>query len=69
MSDGVLDNVFDEGISECLMASLVEGKLDDVQTASDCIAKKAESLGMQDDYYSPFTKSAEAYGLNWLGGK
>ena len=72
----MLDNVFDEGISECLMASLVvvlsggvHLKLDDVQAASDCIATKAESLGMEEDYYSPFAKSAEAHGMRWLGGK
>ena len=51
------------------MASLAEGKLDDVQVASDCIATKAESLGMEEDYYSPFAKSAEAHGMRWLGGK
>lgn len=43
--------------------------LEDPDLVAKCLAKKAEKLGLSEEYYSPFAKHAEQWGLEWNGGK
>lgn len=36
---------------------------------ADCIANKAQKLGMDPTYFSPFALGAAEANLRWLGGK
>lgn len=41
----------------------------DPGAAAHCLAKKAEVLGLNEEYYSPFAKHAEEWSLEYIGGK
>ena len=45
-SDGMFDNVYNLNVKRCIEGSIANGKIEDLTTASDCIAKKAEANGM-----------------------
>ena len=68
-SDGVFDNVYDEGIETCLQAGLKGTQIDDLDAASVCIAKKAEANGKDKKFFSPFAKNAMKHLRAYMGGK
>jgi len=68
-TDGVLDNLFNENIVDCLKKHIA-GQLDtEVQLAATCIARSAELRSYQKDYDSPFAVNARAAGRSHPGGK
>jgi serine/threonine protein phosphatase PrpC len=52
-SDGVFDNVFDKDILDCFKGNIKESNAD-VDEISECISRKAERNGSDEDYESPF---------------
>ena len=61
-SDGLFDNVFDDGVKDCLVGKVKREKLVDVDGVSNCLAKKAEDNGKLKDFESPFYFNARASG-------
>ena len=68
-SDGMFDNLYDTDVHDCIKPYLVKDALDDLQKASDCLADKAEKLGDDYSYFSPFAKGAKEHGKRFMGGK
>ena len=76
-SDGLFDNLFDKDIIECLLLNLNIKKsknLDkleilNLQNTSNCLALKAEIMGYDKNYDSPFTIEARANKKKHRGGK
>jgi len=74
-TDGLFDNLYDTDIlDKCIQPRIspIHGGLGDVQGAADCLAVHAEVYGYDDNYVSPFTKSAVAHGKKlkrYTGGK
>jgi len=57
-SDGVLDNLFDKDILECVQPQMKERNFANPRAASDCIAEKSYRLGDDKSYASPFAVNA-----------
>ena len=70
-TDGLFDNLFDKDIAECIRKELSGEKMDilDVNAAADCLANKAQKLGKDEDYESPFALNAKEVGMDGKGGK
>lgn len=78
-SDGVLDNLFDHDILNCIRKSYTPHSTQSPQEketssppyaqASNCIARTAETKSFQRDYDSPFAQNARLAGRNHPGGK
>jgi len=69
-TDGVLDNLFNEDILQCIRKSrsTTTDSLDNL-AASTCIAKTAEMLSFNKSYDSPFAVNAREANRNHPGGK
>ena len=67
-SDGVLDNLYDPDMIQCVQAYFIWSKneavqdFEDLQLISDCISDKAYKLGKNRTYLSPFAKYARIGG-------
>lgn len=71
-TDGVLDNLFNPAIVDCLRKHIgtpSEPLILEEQNAATCIARTAEHLSYKKDYDSPFAVNAKAAGRNHPGGK
>ena len=68
-TDGVLDNLFNEDILQCIRKSRSTTETLDNLAASTCIAKTAEMLSFNKGYDSPFSVNAREAGRNHPGGK
>ena len=68
-SDGMLDNLYDKDVKKCIKPQMKGTYLQDPQQVAECLAKKAEVLGLNEEYYSPFAKHAADWGLEFTGGK
>lgn len=68
-SDGMFDNLYDTDVHDCIKPYLVKDALEDLQRASECLADKAEKLGDDEHYFSPFAKGAKEHGKRFMGGK
>ena len=68
-TDGVLDNLFNENLVDCLKKHIAGQADTEVQEAATCIARSAELRSYQKDYDSPFAVNARAAGRNHPGGK
>ena len=68
-SDGMFDNLYDTDVHDCIKPYLVKDTLEDLQKASECLADKAELLGNDDSFFSPFAKGAKEAGKYFMGGK
>ena len=64
-SDGVLDNLFDKDILECVQPQMKERNFANPKAASDCIADKSFKLGNDLSYASPFAVNAREQGINY----
>ena len=65
-SDGLFDNVFDKDLISCIQNQ--ETKFES-QKAAECLAKKANTLSLDENYDSPFAQNARAVGRKHPGGK
>jgi hypothetical protein len=71
-SDGLFDNLTDMMIGDCLPEKPImtdSKEFLNVKSLSSCIANKAESFSLQDDYDSPFAQGARKHGKRYKGGK
>ena len=73
-SDGMFDNVYDEGVEACIKKRLEASdgpKLEDkkIWGTSKCIAQRAETYGKKRDFFSPFASHAKEHGKQYMGGK
>ena len=72
-SDGLFDNLFEKDIIECVKPNINpkknELKINDLKKVSDCLSVKAEVMGYDPNYESPFTIEARTHGKNYPGGK
>ena len=72
-SDGILDNMFDKDILECLKSSqdwTSDLILDqEAEKAAICLAERASKLSHDTSYDSPFAQHARQHNKNHPGGK
>ncbi len=72
-TDGVLDNLFNDDILNCLNKAFGPTSSDKSMVpeaqASNCLARTAEQLSYRKDYDSPFAKNAREAQRNHPGGK
>lgn len=78
-TDGVLDNLYDKDVLNCIKLALTEQGLNsrnqlydlsDPQQLANCIADTAEKLSWDKTYDSPFAKGAREAGRSHkIGGK
>ena len=74
-SDGVLDNLYDEDIANCILPASKHSMYDPVfsdehlQATSACISHASLELSYDKLYVSPFEKEAAKHGVKRPGGK
>ena len=68
-SDGVLDNMFDNDLKDCVLPQMDRVKFKDPQETAYCIALKSFELGSDPKYNSPFAIGARNAGRQFQGGK
>ena len=56
-------------MAECVIDQMEGDEVNSPQGVADCIANKAQKLGMDPTYFSPFALGAAEANLRWLGGK
>ena len=70
-SDGLFDNVYDEDLLTCLYPNFNKETMQvtDHLAAAVCLSTKAEELGNDRKYFSPFAKHAKEQRKRYMGGK
>ncbi|TNV72579.1 hypothetical protein FGO68_gene3233 [Halteria grandinella] len=76
-SDGLFDNLYHEDVLSCLkphyrpsaQSRAATGEVTNLFGAADCMARKAEKLGLDQGYMSPFARGAQQVGIPYRGGK
>ena len=53
-SDGFDDNVYADGIPDCIEQYMEDGIVTSLSSAADCLAREAHILGKDMTYFSPF---------------
>ena len=68
-SDGVLDNMYDNDLMDCVLPHMESVHFANPQAAADCIAETSFKLGSDQTYNSPFAIGARKAGRTFDGGK
>ncbi|CDW74148.1 serine threonine family 2c [Stylonychia lemnae] len=70
-SDGLFDNVYDEDLLNCIYPNFNKEtkQITDHLAAAVCLSTKAEILGKDKKYFSPFAKHAKEQRKYFMGGK
>ena len=68
-SDGVLDNMFDNDLIDCVKPNMDSPLTVKHQAAADCIAEQSFIRGNDKTFNSPFAIGAQKAGRQFAGGK